>query len=379
MKLTLSLKRRSCPSASLNSKSARPANNWRFAVLLMSPMMMLASAFGANCDPDASPDACRPVGLEANISLSPRGISLTWALFDTPLPDKAQVIRSPAFPKSVGNPAVITGNSPGYFDSTATPGQAYNYTVCTVYQNTFCSNTVIQGLPGTVRPPAPPSPPSGLSVTDTSRWTSARHWQQSLSLHWKAGSGFPSYTIFTGHDWGRIDNIVPGASTFVIADPRLLQVNAVYQFRVCGASNSSNLSNCTNLVTINAPHVPLPKAPVSINAFAQGPNDVRLSWAPGDDNVSAWFDAERLDVDRITAAGGSGKGTFWQALQPRIATGQRAFLVDNLQTGNGGPRHIPLAPATPLTYRVCAGNQSGTTCSDPTQAKASKVAPIAPH
>jgi len=346
-----------------------------FQILVLTAGAIHATA--ASCDPTTSPDACRPTALTASISLTPRGVQLTWALYDDPLPDKVQVVRSPAFPQATGNPAVLPGDVSGFLDASAAPGQLYNYTVCTLYQVTYCSNTVSQGLPGGGNPPPPttqPIAPSNLEVRDTSGWVSQTHWQEKFSLTWVPGKGFSYLTLFTGHMWDKIENISPTSSNLEITDPSLLHLNVIYQFRICGIANPQPLSNCSNTVTIYAPRLPLAKPPIKVSALAQSQHEVLVAWSSGDDNVSAWFDVQRQDVDKtITGFGTASVATRWTTLEPRIAFGARGFLVDKVQTD---VRH---APVMPLTYRVCAGNASGKTCSEPIHATGSRVAPAVPH
>jgi hypothetical protein len=346
--------------------------------LLYSHTTSVANAT-TNCDPNASQDACRAAGLTASISFSPRGVSLKWALYDTPLPDKVQVIRTPAFPQNIGNPATIPSNSPGYLDTSAVPGQLYNYTICTVYQEVFCSNTVAQGLPGAAVQPQPAQriAPRNLTVRDTSGWASDRRWQPSFLLTWQPGNGYPSQTIWTGHLSGRIDNISSAVSSYSLTEPTLMAANTIYQIRVCsGDPGKGNPSPplCTNTVEVTSAKLPRPKVPIAVSSWAISPHEVTVGWTPGDDNVTEWFEVDRLDVDNTPVRSvmeGSLRVTMdmvnrrWTHLQPRIAAGHRNVLVDVVQAEPGHP------PVTPFTYRVCALNSSGASCSDKIQSKAS--------
>jgi hypothetical protein len=169
--------------------------------------------------------------------------------------------------------------------------------------------------------------------------------------------------------WDRIENISTATTSLAITGS-LIHVDWQFQyaFHLCGLGTHPLQSMCSNTVSIAAPVLPRPKAPVRTAAFAQSEHDVTVVFSAGDDDVSAWFEVERLDVNKTVIHPGSSQGARgWKTLSPRISAGRSGALRDPVQPDF---RH---APVTPLTYRVCAGNVKGRTCTEPFEAKASRV------
>jgi hypothetical protein len=151
-----------------------------------------------------------------------------------------------------------------------------------------------------------------------------------------------------------------------------LVLGAGYEFKVCGVPTQPPL--CSNSVRMQAPSLPLPKPPTKIAGWRTVNNQVEISFSSGDDNVSQWFEVEQMGH-------GVGKNgpppTVWTFVAPRIQFGSRGLVIDR----NDRPRN-PLAFTTtvrPYTYRVCAGNSTGRTCSGPVVSKASRIVPGPPR
>ena len=115
-------------------------------------------------------------------------------------------------------------------------------------------------------------------------------------------------------------------------------------------------------------HLP-PLAPTSVIASVRASNKVEVSWKSGDTRAD-WFEVERTDIRNAAPALHLPRSPVWKTLQPRQKpTGGLMSFADGLVTD---ANHTI---SQPYTYRVCAGNSAGRTCSEPVQAKGTQIAP----
>jgi len=274
------------------------------------------------------------------------------------------------------------------------------------------------------RPPPPPPPvplrgraPEYVNFSDVSSWESPTRFAAKVELTWTPGERLTGIEIspLPYVSGGRVR--LPATATSYVARIRAgdeVRGNESRIF-VCGYDGQGHYERNVGCVsTLALIPLPPPNAPVRIAVVPTSPAEVRISWRG--DNVSASFEVERLQAPGLSAvtvqpreiqpphawrpgmalpsqsvgsvhpgaaparAPGAGQvrlpepppaSPHWIRLQPPTSAGgpltpdSDLAFTDNLTNTSA---HFGGAPVEPYTYRVCAVNTSGRTCSGPVEA-----------
>jgi len=268
------------------------------------------------------------------------------------------------------------------------------------------------------RPPLPPpvplpaTAPQALAARDVSLWVSSTLWLAKVELTWTPGERLNDQTVerhpsaYPGYD--QLLRLPATATSYVT----FIRPGTVVRFDVCGYGRFEHPVGCASTEARIA--LPPPRAPVRIAVVPTSPAEVRISWRG--DNVSASFELERLQAPGLSAvtvqpkeiqpphawrpgmalpsqsvgsvhpgaaparAPGAGQvrlpepppaSLHWVRLQPPTSASSASGPPDDLAfTDNitNTSAHFGGAPVEPYTYRVCAVNTSGRTCSGPVEA-----------
>jgi hypothetical protein len=363
------------PNLAWTSKHAAPG------LLMVLARMATAASFGGllmtagvranECDATQSQDICQPFVLEVAASPLDGGVIVRWEMSDDPPPNAVLVYRQPA-----GTDGPLPGSKPlitcqhcgvgNVIDKTAQPGVQYWYWVCATWDNNgqVCAPHWAAGLIATPAPPPAPLYPRNLKIKESATWATSTHWMRRWNWSWDAGNqrdyAFVVRQISTPQGWMVIgSNLLGYAAAF--GEDLGVRNRPSGTYRVCAASFHAgggpfDIKTCSNSAVYTAAPVPVPKAPLHGSAAAFSRSKIDIQFASGDDDVSAWFDAQRLN----------GPGNSWLTLKPRVNFGSPGVVVDDGSGATTGIDH-------PFTYRVCAGNETGTTCSDHFEAKVADV------
>jgi hypothetical protein len=348
---------------------------WRFfplSFLLVIAWILMATEVRANeCDATQSPDICQPF-VAVKASPLDGGVIIQWTMEDDPPPNAVLIYRQPA-----GTDGPAPGSSPlltcpecgvgNFIDKNAQPGVLYRYWVCALWDNNgqVCAPYWEAGLIANPPPPPPPTYPRNLKITESTTWATPTHWTRRWTWSWDGSNqrdyAFVVRQLFSPQVGWNVEgnNLVGYASAF--GEDLGVHDRRTGNYRVCAASfhpggGPVDIKACSNAVAFSAAPVPVPKAPTRNRAAATSRTNIHVYFASGDDDVSEWFDVQRLN----------GPENNWLTLKPRINAGSAGLLVDDGSRATSGFDN-------PFTYRVCAGNESGTTCSEPFKAKIADV------
>jgi hypothetical protein len=331
-------------------------------------------ARATSCDPSAEGGgACTPQGVRASFYFEAgrSGLLVTWAIYDTPLPDTVRVYRTPK--DNAQGYVEISGSAYQAFDTDVSPNLLYTYTVCAEYDQEYCSPPVTQGVPGGNPAPSPgpaSTLPSNLTIREYAAWVTPSRWERRWVWDWGAGNG-QTYDVVTRELRHPTDpafdpigsNLTKLATHYEEVMP--VTTSQSLTFRVCATRLGQGLNRvgCTNAVTVTPAPIPSPKAPVKLGASQVSTHEGYVRFSSGDENISAWFEVERLDGHIGVIGLPQTHGDLWTLLSPRVNMGSPGRLRDD---GSGSKPEFD----NPFIYRVCAGNTSGRTCSDSFKAKA---------
>ena len=340
----------------------------RCILTLGTTLGLTGAALANNCDATQSPDVCQPIVLKVEANPLAGGVDIRWELVDEPPANAILVYRQladTAGPVPGSTPLLTCSECSGVIsviDKTAQPGVQYWYWICALWDNNgqVCAPHWAAGL-GAAPPPSPtPTYPKNLKLTEAAAWTTPTHWTRRWAWSWDPGNqrdyAFVARQQFLSASWDVVGSNLSGtASGF--SESLGVRDRRTGTYRVCAASfhpggGPFDVKSCSNSVVFAAAPVPAPKVPTRAGAYAISKTNITIQFASGDDNVSAWFDVQRLN----------GPNDNWLTLKPRVIAGTAGLVVDdgsNAATGFNNP----------FIYRVCAGNESGTTCTERFKAK----------
>ena len=302
-----------------------------------------------------------------------------WIFRIQPLPNSVSIARtvqaSIACNQPIGAPVPFNVPAETSFldDTQAKPGTLYGYSVCANWDSgSVCAPNRCQGLPAAPPPPSVPTYPRNLSIAEKLAWVTPTLAERRWIWGWTAGNGrdygFVSRQEKNDAGWDATgSNLKKDEARF--EDVVGIRDSVLRTFRVCGANfhpggGPFDLINCSNIVQVRPGPVPLPKAPVSAGATATSRTQIDVNFAPGDENVTAWFDVERLN----------GPGNQWFTVASRVRRESPGHVVDNGRNPQPGFDN-------PFTYRVCASNgtDTGRTCTASFKATVGSVEVFQPY
>lgn len=213
----------------------------------------------------------------------------------------------------------------------------------------------------------PRGAPTNLSVVDQSQWTDAFTWTPKLHVSWQPGINYATdtltWTAINPHQGDQWDEspIPKSQSTFDVTSALLPPAISLYP------GTLYSLSLCADPSTINCAMaavktlLPSPKMPLDASALK---SDIAgafvISWETAD-NITDSFEVDRQDTIVVFKLhDGSMLESVWTPLKP-VVNRTTAFAYSI----NDAPPSATATFTPGNTYRVCAQNASGSTCTLP--------------